>query len=218
MICCSSTGTSGANSPSGAGCSNRCLCRSSGSDPPRNKGRRANSTYNTPPRLYKSLRGRPAALRPARRHEFGRPQHAPGGGVLAAAEQPGDAEIGELHLTVGGQQQVARLYVAMDHAAVVGVPQGAGHVGADPRNLTPGEAAAPAQLFLQAAAGNQFHGIEKVLFLFAKAEQANDVRMVELSQRLDFRLEALAEIRIVGQRNRQQLDGRRLAVLRLTPS
>ena len=54
------------------------------------------------------------------------PSTLPATGQPAAAEEPGDAEIGKLHLALGGQQQVARLDVAMDDAAVVGVAEGLG--------------------------------------------------------------------------------------------
>ena len=44
MTCCNSAGTSGTSSPTGGGSSSRCFKRISGSDLPRNGGRRVNST------------------------------------------------------------------------------------------------------------------------------------------------------------------------------
>ena len=137
--------------------------------------------------------------------------------VCGAAEEAGDAEIGELHLPVGRQEQIPRLDVAVDHAAVVGVAQGPGDINADPRHVPPGEGPPAVQLLFQAAAGDQFHGVEEVLVLVAEAEQPDDVRMVELSQGFDFRLEAMAEIGVVGHRGGEQLDGRRLRRSRRGP-
>ena len=57
------------------------------------------------------------------RHVFGRAEDVAGAGQPRIAEQPRDAEVRELHAAVGRQQQIARLDVAMDHAAVVGVAQ-----------------------------------------------------------------------------------------------
>ena len=114
-------------------------------------------------------------------------------------------------------EQIPRLDVAVDHAAVVGVAQGPGDIHADPRHVPPGEGPPAVQFLFQAAAGDQFHGVEEVLVLVAEAEQPDDVRMVELSQGFDFRLEAMAEIGVVGHRRGEQLDGRRFAGLGVDP-
>ena len=84
-------------------------------------------------------------------------------------------------------------------------------------HFAPGEDAAAAQFLFQAAAGDQFHGVEEVFALFAEAEQTHDVGMVELAERLDFRLEAVAEVGLVHERLGQQLDGRRLAGFGMDP-
>ena len=99
----------------------------------------------------------------------------------------------------------------MDHAAVVGVPQCPGDGDAELGHLPPLKRAAAGDLLLQAAAGHEFHGIEDMLFLFAKAEDLHDVRVIELSQGLDLGLESFAEVGLLGHFGSQQFDGRRLA-------
>ena len=122
-----------------------------------------------------------------------------------------DAEVGKLQHPFLGQQQIAGLDVAMDHAAVVGVPQCPGDGDAELGHLPPLKRAAAANLLFQAAAGHEFHRIEDLLLLLAKAEDLHDVRMIELSQRLDLGLETLAEIGLLGHFGGQQFDGGRLA-------
>ena len=56
-------------------------------------------------------------------HVFGRAQHVARARQPSVSKQPGDAEVGKFHAAVGRQQQIARLDVAMDDAAIVGVPQ-----------------------------------------------------------------------------------------------
>ena len=145
------------------------------------------------------------------------PNTLPGDRVPAAAEKPGDAEIGKLHLALGGQQQVARLDVAMNDAAVVGVAEGLGHLDADPQHFAPGEDPPAAQLRFQAAAGDQFHGVEEVVALLAEAEEADNVRMIEFAEGLDFGLEALAEVGLVDEGLGEELHGGRLAALGVDP-
>ena len=148
-----------------------------------------------------------------RRHVFGRPHHVAGGRETRIAEQPGDAEVGEFQTAVGGQEQVARLDVAVDDAPVVRVAQRPADVDAHLRHLAPIERASPPQFLLQAVAVDQFHRIEQVALLLAEAEQPNDVRMVELAKRLDLGLEPDAKAFFLGQGGGEQLDRGRLARL-----
>ena len=126
-------------------------------------------------------------------HVFRRPQHVARGGQPRVAEEPRDAEVGKLHSAVGGQQQVAGLDVAVDHAPVVRVAECAAGLDADPGHLAPVEMPPLPQLLFQAVANDQFHGIEQMPVLLAEAEQADDVRMVQLAEGFDFSLEADAE-------------------------
>ena len=99
----------------------------------------------------------------------------------------------------------------MDHAAVVGVPQCPGNGDAELGHLPPLKRSAAAELLFQAAAGHEFHRVEDMFLILAKAENLHDVRMVELSQRLDLGLETVAEIGLLGHVGGQQFDGGRLA-------
>jgi len=72
----------------------------------------------------------------------------------------GDAEVGEFYLAACGQEQIARLDVAVDYAAVVGVAECAADFDDDADNFPPIEAPAATEFFLQAVAVDQFHGIE----------------------------------------------------------
>ena len=58
------------------------------------------------------------------------------GQALLGVDGPGDPEVGDLDLAVGGDQHVARLHVAVDHAMAVGEGEGGGHPGADAGDLT----------------------------------------------------------------------------------
>ncbi len=144
-------------------------------------------------------------------HEFRRSQHAAHPRETRVAEQVRDAEVGKLQHPFLGQQQVARLDVAMDHAAVVGVPQRPSNGDAELGHLAPGKDATPAKLFFQAASGHEFHGIEDLLLIFAKTENLYDVGMIQLSQRLDLGLETVAEVGLLGHLGGQQFDRSRLA-------
>ena len=59
-----------------------------------------------------------------RGHVVGRAEHAAIGRHVRAAVQLGDAEVGELDVVLLVDQQVGRLEIAMDDAAVVGVLEG----------------------------------------------------------------------------------------------
>ena len=98
----------------------------------------------------------------------------------------------------------------MDHAAIVGVPQGPRDVDAELGHFPPGKHAAAAKLLLEAAAGDKLHRIEDMLLILAKAEDLHDVGMVELPQRLDLGLESLTEVGLLGHFGSQQFDGSRL--------
>ena len=203
---------SAANCRNGAGFSNRCLSNISANDRALYKGRRARSTYSHAAQTVEIAAGIDrAALGLLGGHEFRRPQHAAHPGETHVAEQSRDAEVGKFQDSFLGQQQVAGLDVAMDHAAVVGVPQCPGDGDAELGHLPPVKRAAAAKLLFQAAAGHEFHRIEDLLLLLAKAENLHDIRMIELSQGLDLGLETFAEVGLLGHVGGQQFDGGRLA-------
>ena len=55
--------------------------------------------------------------------------------VAAAAERPGDAEVGDEGVAVAGKEQVLGLDVAVDHALLVGVLEGLGRLAGDPERV-----------------------------------------------------------------------------------
>jgi hypothetical protein len=63
--------------------------------------------------------------------------------VAAAAERPGDAEVGDEGVAVAGEEQVLGLDVAVDHALLVGVLEGLGRLARDPQRVFYGELALP---------------------------------------------------------------------------
>ncbi len=146
-------------------------------------------------------------------HVFGRAQDVAGAGQPRVAEQPCDAEVGKLHGAVGGQQQIARLDIAVDDAAVVGVAERAARLDADPRHLAPIETPAAPQFLLQTVPIDQLHRIEQQSLLLAEAEKANDVRMVKFAERFDLGLETAAKSFFARQIGGKKLDGRDLAGL-----
>ena len=72
-----------------------------------------------------------------RGHVVGRAQHAAFGRDAGAAIELGDAKVGELDVVLGVDQQVRRLEVAMDDAAVVGVLERLGDRDADAGDFAP---------------------------------------------------------------------------------
>ena len=71
-------------------------------------------------------------LRLLGREVGGGAHHRPGlGEALLGVDRPGDPEVGHLHLTVVGDQDVAGLHVAVDHLVLVCVAERGGDVGTD---------------------------------------------------------------------------------------
>ncbi len=75
----------------------------------------------------------------------------------------------------------------------------------------------PPQFLLQAVPVDQLHGVKQMPILVADPQQADDVRMFELSEGLDFGLEPHPKIQFLGQAGGQQLDGGRFARLLMDP-
>ena len=142
-----------------------------------------------------------------RRHVSGRADRQPNcGEVGRLAGSPSKAEVREHRASVGVDQHVGRLEVAMDDAGVVGVLQSV----SDLAQVTPcgkGVERAAVQDVAQRAATNQRHG--EVGHPLGKLEVVDrqDVRMVELGQRLRFGLEPLHEAVVLEELWRQGLQG-----------
>jgi len=92
------------------------------------------------------------------------------------------AEIGELGLALGIEQDVAGLHVAVDDLALVGAAQRPRHLERDARRFGPGELAL-LQAISQAAARHQLHDEVTLPALLAHVIDLDDMGVVELRQR-----------------------------------
>ena len=115
-------------------------------------------------------------------------------------------------------QQVGRLEIAMDDAAVVRMLQGLGDGDADAGDFAPIEAAAGRQLVLQAAAINELHDVVQIAVLLSIAVKLDNVGMQEPLERFDFLLEGLAKVVVIAEVARQDLDRGPLTSLVVQPT
>jgi hypothetical protein len=144
-----------------------------------------------------------------RRHVVGRPDDHPGPRERARRlEGLGDAEVGEHHLAVVVEHDVGGLHVAVHDAALVRVPQGASGFPQHPLDVVGGEGLLLLlQHVLERGAGDVLHH-EIVEPAFAlDAVDRDDVGVVELGGGLRLLLEALDDVRVLGDVGRQDLDG-----------
>ena len=114
-------------------------------------------------------------------HVFHGAQHAARPREPPFAKQACDAEIREFHAPVGGQQDVARLDVAMHDAPIVSMAQRRAHRHADRNHLAPVEVPPASQFLLQTDAVDQFHHVVGLALLLAVSNQAHDARVVQLA-------------------------------------
>jgi len=99
----------------------------------------------------------------------------------------------------------------MNHAVVMGQLESPAQLDRDFGHLAPREPSTRENLFFQARAGDQLHGIEQRPGLFTVAVEPHNIRMAQLFERLDLGLEPQSKTVVAGQRGREDLDGRRLA-------
>ena len=125
-----------------------------------------------------------------RAHHLPRPGQREVAGV--AAQQLGQAEVGDLHAALAVQQDVLRLDVAVDDALLVGVLQGVADLRHDPQRL----------LRLQVAVAQQLPQVDAVHVLHDEVVEAaglaeivdgDDVGMAEPGQGAGLAVEALGE-------------------------
>ena len=120
---------------------------------------------------------------------------------------PGDAEVGDLHLAVGADQDVGRLDVAVHEPGLVGEVERGGHLAGDLRRLLGGDPAVGAQDVGERAAVDVLHGDEVGAGVLAPVVDADDVRVAEVGRRLRLAPEALDEVGVDGELGEQHLDG-----------
>ena len=141
------------------------------------------------------------------RHVVGRTDDTAGHRHLRGAEQLGDAEVQELDLILASQQQVGGFQVAMHDSPVVRVLQGGANLHCQTGDFAPVKATPGDEFLLQVSSLHKLHRIEQLTFLFSESEHLDNVGVVELLQRLDFRHKPFAKVDVVDQCGRQHLDG-----------
>lgn len=130
-----------------------------------------------------------------------------GGAAIAVVQQPGDAEVQQLHAALAVDQDVRGLQVPVQHQAVVRVGHGIQHVAEQPQRGRH----AHCQPLHVAVDGFAVHMLQHQVGLppvgsHTGIEQAGDVGMVQLGQDGAFAREALAVAR-AQQPAAQELDG-----------
>ena len=128
--------------------------------------------------------------------------------VLAGrVHRPGDAEVGDLHLAVGPDQDVGRLDVAVHHTTGVRVAERGGDLVGDLGGLHAVDVAVGAQDVGKRAALHVLHGHEVGVGVLAPVVHGDDVGVGEVRSGLSLAAEALDEVRVGGELGEQHLDG-----------
>ena len=125
---------------------------------------------------------------------------------MRGVERPGDAEVGDLHLAVAGDEDVRRLDVAVDDAARVG--RGERERDRDGRVDGPigTDASLVAEDVGEAAPVDVLHDDVVGAGRLAPVVDADDVRVVEVGGRLRLAAEALDERRVVRELGEEHLE------------
>ena len=127
--------------------------------------------------------------------------------VVGDVEALGDAEVGEQHATVGGDEDVARLDVAVHEAGAVGGVERARHGRADvDRELGP-EALLAVEQLAQALAVDELHHDGLAAVVLEHVVDGDDVRVVQPGDGDRLAPEALGDDRIGGEVRLEPLDG-----------
>ena len=123
-----------------------------------------------------------------------------------AAAGPGDPEVGDLHLARGGDEDVARLHVAVHDAVLVRERERRGDVGTDVGDLRRREQAVGPDHVAQGATVDVLHHDEGGAVLLAPVEDADDVGLVQAGRRLGLTPEPLDEHRVARELGREDLE------------
>ena len=131
------------------------------------------------------------------------------GQALLGVDGPGDPEVGDLDLAVGGDQHVARLHVAVDHAVAVGEGQGGGHPGADAGDLTRRQRLGILEDGREGPAVDVLHDDEVRAVVLAPVEDGDDVGVGQVGGGLGLPAEPLDEGLVDGELGEEHLEGDR---------
>ena len=158
-----------------------------------------------------SLRGvDPDALGLLGREVGGRAHDRAGlGQALLGVDGPGDAEVGDLHLALVGDQHVARLHVAVDHPVLVGVAERRSHVGPDVGGPLGRQRPGRLEDGGQGTAVDELHDDEVGAGVLAPVEDRDDVGVGEVGGGLGLPAEPLDEGAVDRQLGEQDLEGDR---------
>ena len=118
----------------------------------------------------------------------------------------GDPEVGDVDPAVAADEDVRRLDVAVDDAAVVGDLEGAGDVGGDAGGLARGEGPVLAQDRGEVLALDELHDDVRARRVFAEVEHGDDVRVAERRRGPRLVAEAREEVGVLAELGPQELD------------
>ena len=129
---------------------------------------------------------------------------------IAFAADPRQAEIGDPCLSLIVQQDVAGLYVAMQHAPCVGKIERLGNLNRNVQDRA-GIQRIPGNLLFQCLAFQQFHDDEMLALVLFDFVDGADVRMIQSRRRAGLGLKPLHRGGVEGKVVGQHLDGHKTA-------
>ncbi len=135
-----------------------------------------------------------------------RAKGGPGHGLGRLRERPGNPEVGHLHAAVAGDQDVARLDIAVDEAPFVRGGDRARCLGCDPRRLTRRQRAGPPDDRGQVFAVDELHDDVRADLVGAVVVHGHHAGMVQRRRRLRLLPKAGEEVRVVAVLGPQDLD------------
>ena len=128
-------------------------------------------------------------------------------GSLGIGGEPGDPEVGDHRPSVAGQQDVARLDVAMDDAADVGDAQRPGDIEPDPRGLGRREAAHASEARGEVLALDELHDEVRLAVVRAGLQAGHDVRVAQDGRGERLAPEAHRDVGVLDDLATEELDG-----------
>ena len=126
---------------------------------------------------------------------------------VGVAEHRRDAEVGDLDLTVAGDQHVARFDVAMDDATAMREPERRRNIDCDLGRTIGVEHTLRADEIGQAATVDELHNDEVRVVLLTPIEDAHDVGVIQIGRCLRFAAEPLHKGGVCGEVGKEHFDG-----------